>query len=126
VARTGSFNLPLKRRRTGEYAIPPGETVYTCFTSDFFLEEADPWREEAWRMMAVRTDLSFFIITKRIERLEAHLPPDWGAGYPHVSLGCTVENQDRADYRLPIFLAAPIAHRYIISEPLLESIDLGR
>lgn len=41
------------------------------------------------------------------------------AGYENVIIGCTVENQEMADYRLPIFLALPIRHRAIIAAPLL-------
>ena len=52
VRRTAAFDLPVRRDRTGRYKIPPGQTVYTCFTSDFFIEEADAWRGEAWAMIA--------------------------------------------------------------------------
>ncbi len=34
-----------------------------------------------------------------------------------------MENQDRVDYRLPIYKAAPIKHKIIICEPLLTEID---
>ena len=40
-------------------------------------------------------------------------------------IGCTVENQDRADFRLPIFRALPIKHKSIIIAPLLEKIDIS-
>ena len=52
------------------------------------------------------------------------LPTDWGDGYDNVTVGCTCENQDRADFRLPIFLSLPIKHRVIVCEPLLSAIDL--
>ena len=125
VAKTGDFNLPVRRNRAGEYKLSGPETVYTCFTSDFFLPEADEWRGEAWQMIRRRTDLRFYIVTKRIDRFPAGLPADWGEGYDNVSICCTVENQDRAEYRLPIFLAAPIKHKSIICEPLLEAINLS-
>jgi protein gp37 len=99
--------------------------VYTCFTSDFWVEEADAWRSEAWRTMRVRSDLRFMIITKRIDRFSQSLPEDWGDGYENVTVCCTVENQDRADYRLPLYRAAPIRHKILICEPLLERIDLS-
>lgn len=120
------FDLPLRRKRNGEYRIPPGELVYTCFTSDFFLDSADKWRDEAWNIMRRRSDLHYMIITKRIDRFEQCIPDDWGDGWNNVCIGCTCENQDRADYRLPVFLQAPIKHRRIICEPLLESVDLSR
>ena len=53
------------------------------------------------------------------------IPDDWGDGYDNVTVGCTVEDQDRADYRLPIFAELPIKHRNIICQPLIESIDLA-
>lgn len=125
ISKTKNFDLPVQKKRNGEYKIPPGAMVYTCFTSDFFLEEADSWRTEAWEMIRQRTDLKFMMITKRIDRLHVGLPEDWGEGYEHVTICCTVENQDRADYRLPIYMAAPIKHKIIICEPLLERIDLS-
>ena len=122
--KTGAFALPMKRRRDGSFKIPPGKIVFTCFTSDFLLEDADPWRAECWRMMRQRSDCWFYFFTKRIHRLADCLPPDWGEGYDNVLIGCTVENQDRANYRLPIFLGLPIKHRSIIASPLLERLDL--
>ena len=122
--KTGAFALPLMRRRDGSYKIPPGKIVFTCFTSDFLLEDADPWRPDCWRMMRQRSDCWFYFFTKRIHRLADCLPPDWGEGYDNVLIGCTVENQDRANYRLPIFLDLPIKHRSIIASPLLERLDL--
>lgn len=125
VVKTGDFNLPVKRNRAGEYKLSGNQIVYTCFTSDFFIEDADVWRREAWQMIRNRSDLSFFIVTKRIDRFLVSLPADWGDGYDNVTICCTVENQNRANYRLPIFLKAPIRHKSIICEPLLEPVDLS-
>ena len=119
----GKFDFPIQRKRNNTYKIPPGNLVYTCFTSDFLIEEADEWREEAWQMMRERQDLHFLFITKRIDRLKECLPSDWGEGYENVTICCTMENQDRVDYRLPIYKAAPIKHKIIICEPLLTEID---
>jgi protein gp37 len=124
VTKTKSFDLPVQKKRNGEYKIPSGTLVYTCFTSDFFVEDADPWRAEAWDMIRLRNDLNFLMITKRIDRLKEGLPDDWGDGYEHVTICLTIENQDRADYRLPIYKAAPIKHKILICEPLLDRIDL--
>ncbi len=123
VRRTAAFDLPVRRSRDGRFRIPARETVYTCFTSDFLVEEADAWRAEAWEMIRLRHDLRFFFITKRIDRLVAVLPPDWGDGFEHVAVGCTVENQTEAR-RLPLFLEAPLRHRIIIGAPLLGPLDL--
>ncbi|WP_455665863.1 DUF5131 family protein [Phocaeicola sp.] len=123
ITQTEKFNLPVQRKRDKTYKIPAGNLVYTCFTSDFLVEEADAWRAEAWQMMRERQDLHFLFITKRIDRLQECLPPDWGDGYDNVTICCTMENQDRVDYRLPIYKAAPIKHKVIICEPLLTAID---
>lgn len=122
--KNGAFNLPLKKKRDGSYRIPSGALVFTCFTSDFLLEDADAWRPECFAMVKERSDCFFYFFTKRIDRFERCLPPDWGEGYPNVLVGCTVENQERADYRLPIFRSLPIRHKSIIAAPLLERIDL--
>lgn len=130
VTKNANFEILVKKDRHGEWKIPSGSGVMTCFTSDFLLEDADPWRVRAWEMIAQRRDLNFFFITKRITRLAGDgakllLPPDWGEnGYPHVSIGCTCENQQAADKRLPVFLSVPIHERTIILEPLLAPVDL--
>lgn len=124
VKKTKSFDLPIRKNRAKQYKIVGGETVYTCFTSDFLLEEADEWRISAWEMIRERKDLNFMFITKRIDRFHVNLPDDWGDGYDNVAVGCTCENQARADFRLPIFLSLPVKHRYIICSPLLGDIDL--
>lgn len=124
VIRTANFALPVKRKRDKTYKVPARETVYTCFTSDFFVQDADKWRAEAWAMISERRDLKFFMITKRIDRFQVSLPEDWGEGYEHVSIACTVENQAMADYRLPIYKELPIKHKIIICAPLLEKLDL--
>lgn len=113
----------MQRKKNGTYKIPSGNLVYTCFTSDFLIEDADEWRAEAWEMMRIRQDLRFLFITKRIDRLQQCLPPDWGDGYDNVTICCTMENQDRVDYRLPIYKEISIKHKIIICEPLLSRID---
>ena len=122
ITRTENFGLPLRRKRNGEFKIPSGTLLYTCFSSDFLLEEADAWRPEAWEMMRLRKDVHFLFITKRIDRLHKCVPPDWGDGYENVTVCCTMENQDRVNYRLPIYKDAPLKHRIIICEPLLGEI----
>ncbi len=124
IRLNADFLLPLREGKQG-WKVEPGETVYTCFSSDFLLEEADPWRADAWRMMRIRQDLHFVFFTKRIERLGGLLPSDWGEGYDNVTVGCTCENQEMADRRLPVFLELPLRRRAVVCEPLLGAIDLG-
>ncbi len=124
-SKNAAFDLPVKKNRWGSYKIPSGKIIFTCFTSDFLLADADEWRDECWRMMRIRSDCMFYFFTKRIDRLKEYLPPDWNDGYDNVIIGCTIENQDRADYRLPIFLSLPIKHKTIIAAPLLENIFIS-
>lgn len=125
VARkTAAFDLPVKRKRDKSYKLPPGKVVFTCFTSDFLLEDADEWRPDCWRMIRERSDCMFYFFTKRIDRFADCIPADWGDGYPNVLIGCTVENQAMADRRLSIFMSAPIRHKIITAAPLLEQINI--
>ncbi len=125
IRKTASFRLPVQRNRQKQYKIPSGTTVFTCFSSDFFIEEADEWHEDAWQIMRLRPDLIFYIVTKRPERIMQCLPDDWGKGWENVVICCTMENQRRTDERMPIFKALPLKHKHIICEPLLSDINFG-
>ena len=122
--RNADFDLPVRRNRHRAWKIPSGSVVFTCFTSDFLLEAADVWRPEAWDIIRMRRDLIFYFFTKRIERFADIVPDDWGDGWDNVAVGCTVENQQMADRRLPVFAALPIKHKSIIAAPLLGPLDL--
>lgn len=127
VTQTNSFDLIIKKKKDGTYKVQDDNGyVYLCMTSDFFIEEADEWRVEIWKMVKERKDLNFFIITKRIERFNVSLPDDWKDGYDNVTICSTCENQKTADERLPILLDLPIKHREIIHEPMLEEINIEK
>lgn len=49
-----------------------------------------------------------------------------GANLPNVWIGVSVEDQKRADERIPILLDTPAAIRWISAEPLLGPVDLRR
>lgn len=125
IEKTNNFDLPIRKDKNNEYTLKGNQVIPTCFATDFFLVEADKWREEIWRMIKERQDLEFLILTKRIERFLISLPADWGKGYDNVNIGCSVENQELADYRLPLFLSYPIKRRFISCSPLLGKIDLS-
>lgn len=57
--RTQEYDFPLRKKRDGSWKIPSGEMVWTCFSSDFLLEDADEWRPWAWAMMGARRDLNW-------------------------------------------------------------------
>ena len=130
IHKTTGFNLPVRKYRAGpykgRYRIPSGSIIYTCFTSDFFIDAADEWRAEAWDMIRSRADCTFFMITKPPERIRQSLPKDWETGWDHVHISCTCENQYWTDRRLPVFLEIPIPHKSITHEPMLEAIDIQK
>ena len=126
ITKTDKFDWPIRRNKKGEYNIKGDKILATCFATDFFLEEADEWRQEIWAMIKERQDIDFLILTKRIDRFMVSLPDDWGESYDNVNIGCTVENQEMADYRLPLFLSYPIKRLFIAVSPLLERIDLTK
>lgn len=135
VFQTKSFDLPLQKNRAHEYRlIPENHLVHTCTTSDFFLPEADIWRDEAWEIIRSRPDLTFIIATKRPERIAGHLPTDWidqgyryrAVGYKNVIIACSVESQYTADLRLKHFLPLPIPHKVIIVSPMLGPVHIAK
>ena len=125
IQKTDKFDWPIRQNAKGEYNIKGNKILATCFATDFFLPEADDWRKDAWVMIKQRPDIDFLILTKRIDRFTVSLPPDWGAGYDNVNIGCSVETQRLADERLPIFLSYPLKRRFVACSPLLEAIDLS-
>lgn len=123
-----TFQLPLRWHKhlvTGTYRGPRhGDTVlvFPCSLSDFFIEEADIWRAEAWEIIRATPHLTYQILTKRPERIAACLPADGGGGYPHVWLGTSVENR-RWLQRVDTLAAVPAVVHFASFEPLLA--DLG-
>lgn len=111
-----SFYAPLKWKEP--------TMVFTCSWSDFFIQEADQWRDDAWDVIRRTPHLTYQVLTKRPERITDHLPADWGKGYENVWLGTSVENQKYADERIPFLMDIPAKVRFLSCEPLLGPLDL--
>lgn len=120
------FNYPLQTYKNGEYKIKSGELIRVCMTSDFFLEEADAWRDKAWDIMKERSDVKFFLLTKRPERVRKCLPYDWGDGWENIFFNVTCENQKRADERIPILLDLPFKHKGIMCAPFIGEVSIEK
>lgn len=110
-----NFNAPLKWKDP--------TLIFTCSWSDWFIEDADEWRKEAWEIIKKTPQHTYQILTKRPERILQCLPDDWGEGYPNVWLGVSVENQ-KAVKRVGELVKVPAIVRFISAEPLLELVDL--
>jgi protein gp37 len=113
-----TFNAPLKWKEPA--------LVFTCSWSDWFVEEADSWRDEAWDIIRRTPHLTYQVLTKRPERIANHLPADWGDGYPNVWLGTSVESQKYGMERIPLLQKIPAAVRFLSCEPLLGPVNLSR
>lgn len=98
--------------------------IFTCSWSDWFIEEADAWRDEAWEVIRRTPHHTYQILTKRPERILSCLPEDWGDGWPNVWLGVSIETQ-RYVFRKEILVSVPCRVRFISAEPLLGPIDFG-
>lgn len=105
---------------------PPNSLVKLCFSSDFFIEEADAWRDGCWDFIRRRKDCIFVTTTKRPERIKDCLPSDWQDGWEHFHLSVSIENQEMADKRLPYFLEAPLKHREVFCSPLVAPMTLAK
>ena len=126
IYRTSNAAYPLSRDRKGQYKIQSGEMVSVCMTSDFFLEQADAWRDEAWDIIRARSDVIFYLLTKRPQRVADCLPSDWGGGWDNVFFNVTCENQKRADERMPILLDLPFKHKGVGCTPLIGPVSLEK
>lgn len=111
-----TFNSPLKWKEPA--------MVFTCSWSDWFIEEADEWREEAWEVIRQTPHLTYQILTKRPGNILDRLPEDWGEGWTNVWLGVSAEDQENADERIPQLLEIPAVIRFVSAEPLLGPINI--
>lgn len=124
--------------------------IFVCAHGDLFAEGAlDQWIDKVFAVMALSRHHIFHVLTKRPDRMRAYVKsrietgewlgwtrPDDGGGifdvmtatwercFAHVWLGVSVEDQRRADERIPILLDTPAAVRWISAEPLLGQVDL--
>lgn len=103
--------------------------VFVASLADVFEDHPDlvPWRAEALAILAQCTALDVQLLTKRPENVRRMVPASWLENWPaHIWIGCTVEDQRRADERIPELLKVPAAVRFLSCEPLLEAVDLSR
>lgn len=105
-------------------AAKPGDKIFVNSWSDFFIEDADQWRNEAWDIIRAHPNLIWQILTKRPERVHKCLPVDWYNGWANVWLGVSVENQEQLDKRGWLLCELPAKVRFLSVEPILANVDL--
>ncbi len=144
------FDLTLRPERLGQpirWTRP--RRIFVNSMSDLFHDGVpDEFIARVFAVMAVAPQHTFQVLTKRHGRMRsllsrpefraqvedaicgvvAEYTPDqvWYSAWPlpNVWLGVSVEDQKRADLRIPALLDTPAAIRWISAEPLLGPVDL--
>ncbi len=91
-----------------------------CWPREEYIQAQDRWWLEEDTELA---RLARRAITPHFERWEHDYLTRWPLR--HVWLGVSVEDQRRADERIPLLLQTPAAVRFVSCEPLLGPIDLN-
>ena len=87
--------------------------VFVCSWSDFFIEEADAWRKDAYDIMFKTPHLTYLLLTKRPENIDArwiYLNNMW--------MGVTVES-DHYKWRIVSLRETKSKIKFISMEPLV-------
>lgn len=108
-----TFNQPLKMKEP--------KLIFTCSWSDWFIEEADQWRDEAWKIIKDTPQHTYQILTKRPERIAEYLPADWGDGYENVWMGVSVENRLNV-VRIALLQRQKAKTKFVSFEPLINHV----
>lgn len=109
--------------------------VFCASMADVFEDhpEVEAARARLFEVIEQTPHLDWLLLTKRPQNLESMLP--WTsehAGHyrsrywPNVWIGTSVEDQRRADERIPILLQIPARVRFLSCEPLLGPVDISR
>jgi len=81
------------------------------------------YQKRLWSLIEATTNLNWLLLTKRPENVQKLAP--WGKDWPdNVWLGVSVEDQKRADERIPVLLSIPAKVRFLSCEPLLGRLTL--
>jgi len=82
-------------------------------------------RRDMLDLLASLTGTRWLLLTKRPQQVLTMIPPHWRDEWPaHIWIGTTVEDQQRAEERLPALLEIPAPGRFLSCEPLLGPVDL--
>ena len=130
--------LPLRWKR-------PRRIFWNAHGDLFHENVPDEWIDQVFAVCALTPQHTHMILTKRSKRMRAYvtdqrdnprflnLPgegkvwtPFEGGVMKCIWLGVSVEDQARADERIPDLLATPAATRFISAEPLLGPVDLNQ
>lgn len=127
--RTSADNWRLPQRLQRKAVENGARTrVFVASLCDVFEDhpQVAPWRAEALALIEKCTALDVQLLTKRPENIMSMVPAHWRTAWPsHVWVGTTVEDQRRAEQRIPHLLRVPARVRFLSCEPMLEAVDLS-
>ena len=121
------WNEPLRWNRDAQAA---GERrrVFCASMADVFEERENLIHERLrlWDLIEATPWLDWLLLTKRPQNVLLLSPIRWDRfGWPdNVWIGTTVEDQQRADERVPILCAIPARVRFLSCEPLIGPVNL--
>jgi len=121
-SKSQTFNAPPRWARKEE--LPLGARIFVCSWSDFFIKEADPWRDEAWEIIGSTPQFNYLLLTKRPERIVLPWEQNGTDPWANVWLGVTAENQEMANLRIPQLLKHDAYIRWVSIEPMLGPVNL--
>lgn len=102
--------------------------IFVNSLSDFFdNHKSVVWRDEAFDLFEASPDVILMLVTKRPENVAKMVPAHWlNGGWPkNVWLLVSIEDQERADHRIPILLSIPgVPVRGLSCEPLLGPVEV--
>ena len=130
------WTQPVKWNRRAERA-GVRRRVFCASLADVFedkvgqRDQMDGWRLDLFNLIAATPHLDWLLLTKRPENIQPLLrrlpaPHDNVGHFPNVWIGASVEDQERADTRIPELLTVPAAVLFLSVEPLLGPGDIGR
>lgn len=102
--------------------------VFCASMADVFEDhpQVAEWRMRLFNLIDSTPMLDWLLLTKRPENVNAMMA-DWleGTAFPsNIWLGTSVEDQRRADERIPHLLRVPARVRFLSCEPLLGPVDV--
>jgi len=99
-------------------------TMYAVWNDLFHRDVPEEFIDSALVVASLCKQHTFLMLTKRADRMQAHIDGLFTFPLPNVWLGVTAENQQAADERIPLLLETPAAVRFVSCEPLLEEVNL--
>jgi protein gp37 len=117
---------PLHWNAAAEAAGVPAK-VFCASMADVFEDrnDVDEARWDLFELVGRTPHLIWQLLTKRPQNVAAIAPVEWFDAWPsNVWLGTTVEDQQRADERIPVLREIPAAVRFLSCEPLLTDVNL--